>query len=405
MKYLYLLAIVILILSCSGSDESGSSVQHVIESDQDSTKNDSLSGGMINCDSPDSILSAYKRIRMLTASVEEFTEFTISGSVFWKKEGLWIVNLEEKWDQYNFPFSIVIGATNNFDEQFDDERAVYLEIGTFLSERMTVKYQLFNGNFRAFDYNNKGYNGVILENLTSHRTDYNGFEQLYFIKENRLEATKVIANTRCIIGECEDLDGIREKIKLGSESGAIHVSRIENHLGECLLDIGVRYDKIWNEPEQMLSSLFPNKFNFDFVKEDSFKEIPLKFYGLTIYEGDTIQNFMTMEIDVHHYSSGDAWADLEETGMHDYAESLIVYFQHYNSHFEIYTRMSGYLDNETDRTPETLYSNESKMQMSRFIFTPTSTNSEVYHVKSEYIDSYWTIKDGKYPMEEIEEGY
>jgi len=345
MRQIFIYQIIVLsslLFSCSGSEESSSNDE---EKRTDFITNENE---FIDHSAPDSLLSTYMSMRkdiVFNSYGDSETEgFSISGKLFYEKDGYYIVNIEENWDQYSYPIALVINP--NETSNFIDADGMYTEISDFIDNYLNCEYAVYTGSFiEAPAYKLGDNTPFILENISGYRAEMSSMNQLYLYDGiNKISATNIIANSLSD-GDCNYPAVHQEKFVLGANKSRIEIERRETHRDGCEDLFTVKYSKIWTYDECDLSNSHPQYFKGDYVSDVDFGNVPTELYQLHIDGTDTFQLLdHSMKIMEYREESGPApmFYTVEDRTSWDSAESLIVGFKQLDEgQFKIIERATG----------------------------------------------------------------
>lgn len=362
----YLIALSISVVSCGG--EATTSTTN--DSDTDTS---SLETELLNTQSGDSLVASYKKIRM--AEVETDEEFYISGDVFYADAEFIIVNLEEHYGQYHYPFSIVLNQESPEDKLVDYD-GMYPEITEFIHDRIAGVYSIYPGNFvEAPNYELEPSKAIILSHSHSFRTDYSRSQTLYLLRDNHLTETNIVSNSMGMAGECDEISGYEEEFIIGDIKSHVVVKHAEYHYYEgCSLEDEIHYNKVWSyaaifggEGEDQGGS--PTYFEADYMENELFTSFPKYLYALHIDGEDTLIGSDKIFIEQHSFGPKEHFATMTLQGMHDMITYLIIGIEEAgNPYIDFHCRYVGFNFGEMRSELDLLRENESAMSLITYTF-------------------------------------
>jgi hypothetical protein len=385
--------------SCGESDESSSDDEEK-RTDFITTENE-----FIDHTHPDSLLKSYISMReeiiFNTYGDSETEGFSISGKLFFEKDGYFIVNIEETWDQYSYPIALVINS--NETSNFIEGDGMYTEISDFIDNYLNCDYNVYSGSFIEGPAYNVGDNTpFLLEKVDGYRAEMSSRIQLCLYDGiSKIMTTNVVAKSTSD-GDCIYEAVHSEKFVLGSNKSRIEIERTETHRDGCEDLFSVTYSKIWTYDEYDLSSSFPQYFKGEYVSDVDFGNVPTVLYQIRIDGADTFRLLdHTRNILEYREINGPApmYYTMDERTSWDRVEHLIVGFSQLNEdEFVIYQRGVGQFNNggESINDGNALNSSESSNEL--FVIN-VQRDGTLYKIYSVYSDKtfLFTSDINKYP--------
>jgi len=345
MQQIFIYQIIVLaslLFSCGDSEET-STTDEEKRTDFITTENE-----FIDHSNPDSLLKTYMSMRkdnVFSSYGDSETEgFSISGKLFFEKDGYYIVNIEENWDQYSYPIALVINP--NETSNFIDADGMYTEISDFIDNYLNCEYAVYSGSFIEAPAYNLGDNiAFLLEKVDGYRAEMSSQIQLCLYDGiNKITTTNIVAKSTSD-GDCIFEAVHSEKFVLGSDKSRIEIKRTETHKDGCDDLFTLTYSKIWTYNESDLSVSFPQYFKGDYVSDVDFGNVPTELYQLHIDGSDTFRLLdHTMNIIEHRENNGPEpmFYTIQKRTSWDSAETLIIGFKQLNKYdFELIERATG----------------------------------------------------------------